>query len=255
MNKSRRATGLAIVLSSVLMGAGGAAVAAEGAPHWTYEGKENPAKWGDIDKEFATCKLGREQSPINITAKDAKKAALAPIKPAYKSSAGELVNNGHTIQINLADGGAATVPSGEYKLLQFHFHTPSEEQIEGKPFPLVAHLVHKNDAGKLAVIGVLFKSGRENAALKDIFAKLPAKEGKAPLAAPFDTAALLPKSLAYYTFNGSLTTPPCSEGVAWQVLKEPVEISPAQLAAFQKIFKMNARPVQPLNGRVVQASE
>lgn len=232
-----------------------AALAADAAPHWAYEGKEGAAKWGDIDKSFEVCKLGREQSPIDIKAKDAKKAALAPIKPAYKASAGDLINNGHTIQINLADGGAASVPAGEYKLLQFHFHTPSEEKIDGKNFPLVAHLVHRNDAGKLAVIGVLFRQGKENAALKDIFAKLPAKEGKAPLAANFDAAGLLPKSLAYYAFTGSLTTPPCSEGVAWHVLKEPVEISAAQVAAFQKVFKMNARPVQPLNGRAVQVSE
>jgi carbonic anhydrase len=231
------------------------AQAADAAPHWTYEGKENPAKWGDIDKSFEVCKLGTEQSPIDIKTKDAKKAALAPLKPAYKPSAGELVNNGHTVQVNLADAGADTFPVGEYKLLQFHFHTPSEEKIDGKNFPLVAHLVHRNDAGKLAVIGVLFKTGKENAALKDMFTKLPAKEGKAPLAASFDAAGLLPKSLAYYTFKGSLTTPPCSEGVAWYVLKEPVEISAAQVAAFQKIFKMNARPVQPLGGRTVQVSE
>ena len=243
------------ILLGLLIAFGSSQVLAEGAAHWTYEGKENPAKWGDIDKTFESCKLGKEQSPIDIQTKQAKKAALAPIQPAYKSSAGELVNNGHTIQINLADGGMATVPSGGYKLLQFHFHTPSEEKIDGKNFPLVAHLVHRNEAGKLAVVGVLFKTGKENAALKTIFANLPAKEGKAPLAANMDASALLPKSLAYYTYNGSLTTPPCSEGVAWHVLKEPVEISAAQVAAFKKIFQMNARPVQPLNGRVVQASE
>ena len=248
MNKNKMVFGMLIAL-----GCGQAL--AEGPAHWAYEGKENPAKWGDIEKAFESCKLGKEQSPIDIKSKDAKKAALAPLKPAYKSSAGELLNNGHTIQVNLADGGAATVPSGEYKLVQFHFHTPSEEKIDGQSFPLVAHLVHRNEAGKLAVVGVLFKTGKENVALKNLFAGLPAKEGKAPLAANMDTAALLPKSLAYYTYQGSLTTPPCSEGVAWHVLKEPVEISAAQLAAFQKIFKMNARPVQPLNGRLVQASE
>jgi len=246
---SRAGAALALTFAVV-----SSAALAEG-KHWSYEGKEAPAKWGDLDKEFAVCKLGKEQSPIDIKTKDAKKAALAPIKTAYKSSGGDLVNNGHTIQVNLADGGAAPVPAGEYKLLQFHFHTPSEEKIDGKNFPLVAHLVHKSDAGKLAVIGVLFKTGKENAALKDIFAKLPAKEGKAPLAANFDTASLLPKSLAYYSFNGSLTTPPCSEGVAWHVLKEPVEISAAQVAQFTKIFKMNARPVQPLGSRTVQVSE
>ena len=235
--------------------AGGAVAAADQHPHgshWEYGGKNGPGHWGSMDKEFETCKLGKEQSPIDISSKGAEKANLPAIKTAYKSSAGELVNNGHTIQVNLADGGAAAVPSGEYKLLQFHFHTPSEEKIDGKNFPLVAHLVHKNEAGKLAVIGVLFKEGKENAALKDIFAALPAKEGKEPLKANFDASTLLPANMGYYAFTGSLTTPPCSEGVAWQVLKTPVEMSKAQIKAFQKVFKMNARPVQPLNGRKVQ---
>lgn len=229
--------------------AAAASLAAEGAPHWGYEGKAG--NWSDLDKEFATCKIGKEQSPIDIPSKSAEKSKLAPIKVAYKASAAELVNNGHTIQVNLADGGAATVPSGSYKLLQFHFHTPSEEKIDGKSFPLVAHLVHRNDAGQLAVVAVLFKEGKENAALKDMFANLPAKEGKGDLKGGFNASALLPKEMGYYAFKGSLTTPPCSEGVAWQVLKAPVDISAGQLAAFRKIFKMNARPVQPLNGRKV----
>lgn len=222
--------------------------------HWEYDGKNGPAHWGELEKEFGACKLGKEQSPIDISTKSIEKAKLPEIKAAYKASAGELVNNGHTIQINLADGGSATVPSGAYKLLQFHFHTPSEEKIDAKNFPLVAHLVHKNEAGNLAVIAVLFKEGKENDALKGIFNALPAKEGKEPLKASFDATKLLPTSMGYYTFKGSLTTPPCSEGVAWQVLKTPVEMSKAQIDAFKKVFKMNARPVQPLNGRKVQES-
>jgi carbonic anhydrase len=207
-----------------------------------------------LDQGFAECKLGKEQSPIDIQTKGVEKASLAPIKPAYTASAGELVNNGHTIQINLADGGTVNVPTGDYKVLQFHFHTPSEEKINGKNFPLVAHLVHKNAAGKLAVVAVLFKQGKENLALKDIFNALPAQEGKEALKANVDLSAVLPPTLGYYTFNGSLTTPPCSEGVAWHVLKTLVEISANQLKAFKKIFKMNARPVQPLNGRKIQES-
>lgn len=243
-----------LILAVSLALAGGIVHAADshGSHHWEYGGKGGPAHWGSMDKEFATCKLGKEQSPIDISTKGTEKANLPAIKTAYKSSAGELVHNGHTIQVNLADGGAATVPSGDYKLLQFHFHTPSEEKIDGKNFPLVAHLVHKNEAGKLAVIGVLFKQGKENEALKGIFAALPAKEGKEPLKANFDASSLLPAAMGYYAFTGSLTTPPCSEGVAWQVLKTPVEMSKAQIRAFQKVFKMNARPVQPLNGRKVQ---
>ncbi len=226
---------------------------AEGhAPHWSYEGHTAPKHWADLEEKFVGCKLGHEQSPIDIQTKAAVKADLSPIKPAYVASAAELVNNGHTIQINLADGGFAALPSGEYKLLQFHFHTPSEEKINGKNFPLVAHLVHKSAEGNLAVIAVLFKQGKENAALKDIFAALPATEGKEALKTPFDASSILPASLGFYAFKGSLTTPPCSEGVAWHVLKQPVEMSADQIAAFKKIFKMNARPVQPLNGRKIQ---
>lgn len=244
-----------LLLAVSLAMVGGTAAAADQhqhGPHWEYGGKGGPAHWGSMDKGFETCKLGKEQSPIDISSKSTEKTNLPAIKTSYKSSAGELVNNGHTIQVNVADGGSAAVPSGEYKLLQFHFHTPSEEKIDGKNFPLVAHLVHRNEAGNLAVIGVLFKEGKENAALKDIFAALPAKEGKEPLKANFDASSLLPAAMGYYAFKGSLTTPPCSEGVAWQVLKTPVEMSKAQIKAFQKVFKMNARPVQPLNGRKVQ---
>ena len=219
------------------------------APHWDYK---DAKKWGDLAKDFSTCKIGKEQSPIDISTKQVEKAALPAIKAAYKDAAGEIVNNGHTIQVNLNDAGSATVPSGEYQLLQFHFHGPSEEKIDGKNFPLVAHLVHRNAAGNLAVIGVLFKVGKENAALKDVFASMPAKEGKAELKGKLNASAMLPANMGYYAFKGSLTTPPCSEGVAWQVLKTPVELSAAQLKAFTSIYKMNARPVQPLNGRKVQ---
>jgi carbonic anhydrase len=219
------------------------------APHWDYKAAN---KWGDLAKDFSTCKIGKEQSPIDISTKQVEKAALPAIKAGYKEAAGEIVNNGHTIQVNLTDAGSATVPSGEYSLLQFHFHGPSEEKIDGKNFPLVAHMVHRNAAGNLAVIGVLFKVGKENAALKDVFASMPAKEGKAELKGKFNASAMLPANMGYYAFKGSLTTPPCSEGVAWQVLKTPVELSAAQLKAFSAIYKMNARPVQPLNGRKVQ---
>jgi len=220
-------------------------------PHWTYgEVKE----WDKLAPVYAECKLGKAQSPIDIQTKLVQKADLAPIKTAYKAAAAEVVNNGHTIQVNLTDAGTVTVPSGEYQLLQFHFHTPSEEKINGKNFPLVAHFVHKNADGKLAVIAVLFKEGKENPALTSIFATMTEKEGKAALPANYDPTSLFPGTLGYFAFTGSLTTPPCSEGVAWQVLNTPVEISKAQIAAFHKIYKHNARPVQPLNGRVVQES-
>lgn len=245
---------LAFALAPLSLAAG-PSLAGQGHPHWSYGGHAGPAHWSKLEEGFSACGTGKEQSPIDIRTKAVGSAGLPAIAPAYQPSAGELVNNGHTIQIDLAAGGTAALANGEYKLLQFHFHTPSEEAIDGKRFPLVAHLVHKNADGKLAVVAVLFKRGAENAALKEIFAKLPATEGRQALKDGFDAAGLLPKSLAYYAFQGSLTTPPCSEGVAWHVLKQPVEISGRQIAAFKKIFRMNARPVQALNARqVVEAN-
>ena len=165
-----------------------------------------------------------------------------------------MVNNGHTIQVNLPAAGAVTLDGVEYKLLQFHFHTPSEEKIDGKAYPLVAHLVHKNAQGQLAVVAVLFRVGKENTALKPVFEHLPTKESETfKLGLDINSADLLPANRAYYAFMGSLTTPPCSEEVRWQVLKTPVELSASQLAAFRRLYQMNARPVQPLNGRKVLA--
>lgn len=226
-------------------------------PHWGYQGHGSPAHWAELEPDFKTCKLGKLQSPINIETRKVEKSAQAkPIGFAYAAgTGGEVVDNGHTIQVNLPNAGAATLDGTEYKLLQFHFHTPSEESFDGKRYPLVAHLVHKNAQGQLGVVAVLFKAGKENAALKPVFEHLPAKAGeKRPLEAAFDASTLLPADRAYYAFMGSLTTPPCSEEVRWQVLKTPVEVSNAQLAAFKKRYAMNARPVQPLHGRKVVLS-
>lgn len=230
------------------------AVAGGNHAHWTYTGKTGAAHWGDLDAGFAECSTGKAQSPIDIRA--AKKAdALRPIGFDYAAGPAEVVNNGHTIQVNLPAAGSVNLGGDVYQLLQFHFHTPSEEKVNGKAYPLVAHLVHKDAAGRLAVVGVLFRQGRENAALKAVFDGLPAREGeKLALAQPLNATDLLPADRAYWAFEGSLTTPPCSEGVRWQVLRQPVEVSAAQLRAFRKLYSMNARPVQPLNGRVVQQS-
>ena len=223
--------------------------------HWGYDGKNGAQAWGDMEPGFSVCKLGKLQSPIDIKDKDAKKAPIPPIKFSYTAGAGEIVNNGHTIQVNTAAGGMVGLADGDYKLLQFHFHTPSEEKVNGKPYSMVAHLVHKSDAGKLAVVAVLLKEGKENAALKPVFDNMPAKSGATTaLKAPLNLADILPADRGYYRFKGSLTTPPCSEEVSWQVLKQPVEISKGQLDAFRKLYKMNARPVQPVNGRALEQS-
>lgn len=238
------------MLAISLMGGAVAAQAAEAHAHWQYSGKDGAAHWGDLEQDFATCKLGKEQSPVDI--RGATKAKLDPIGFHYVSSTAEEVNNGHTVQVDVASGGSIKLADGEYKLVQFHFHTPSEEKINGKRYPLVVHLVHKNAEGKLAVVAVLFKEGKENAALKAVFDNLPAEAGaRKVLEGGIDPQAILPAKHAYYAYNGSLTTPPCSEDVRWQVLKTTSEVSKQQLAAFRKLYPMNARPVQPLNGRKV----
>jgi carbonic anhydrase len=231
----------------------GAQAADDHAPHWAYEGKEGPKAWGDLDASFSVCKLGHEQSPIDIHG--AAKGHLAPLALDYRASGADIVNNGHTVQVNLADAGTFTLDGVAYKLVQFHFHTPSEEHVNGKGYPMVAHLVHKSEDGKLAVIGILLKEGKANAALQPVFAGLPQGAGEQhALDQAFNPADLLPADHGYYKFTGSLTTPPCSEGVHWQVMKKPVEVSREQIKAFQKLYKANARPIQPLYKRVVEQS-
>ena len=225
-----------------------AALAAEPQPpHWSYQGEHGPTHWAQLDPGFSTCALGQMQSPIDI--RNAVQAKLPEIEFAYGAGPAEVVNNGHTIQINLPAPGGITIDGAHYALLQFHFHTPSEEKIAGQAFPMVAHFVHKNDAGNLAVVAVLFKEGRHNQALATVLDTLPPEGGKHTLAGTFDPSSLLPANHGYYAFQGSLTTPPCSESVRWQVLKEPIEVSKKQVEAFRKLYPMNARPTQPLNGR------
>lgn len=223
-------------------------------PHWDYDGKEGPEHWGKMHKDFATCGLGHKQSPINIA--DTVKDKLPAIEFNYQPSPLKIVNNGHTVQVNFIEGSGIKVGADNYTLLQFHVHTPSEEQVKGKAYDMVAHLVHKNAAGQLAVVGVLFEKGAENAALAPVVAKLPKNAGpeRSYAEVNVDAAKLLPADRGYYTFEGSLTTPPCSEGVRWMVLKTPVTASPAQLDAIKAIVHHNARPVQPLHGRVVKES-
>jgi carbonic anhydrase len=223
-------------------------------PHWGYQGEHGPKHWAELDNANTACKLSKEQSPINIDERLARKAPLAALEFQYAPGPAEVVNNGHTIQVTPGPGNTLKVGGEAVQLLQFHFHTPSEEAVNNKHYPLVAHFVHKGADGKLSVVAVLFKEGRPNQALAPVFNALPA-EGKTLALADLDLAALLPADHRYFRFMGSLTTPPCSDGVRWQVMKQAVEISRQQLSAFQKLYKMNARPIQPLNDRIVEVSE
>ncbi len=227
------------------------------APHWTYGGTTGPAQWAELDEGFGSCSLGQAQSPIDIRRADVQVAALPPIAFDYKPTPLKIIDNGHTVQVNVAPGNWITVGDTRYELQQFHFHKPSEEHIDGKAYSLVAHLVHKSETGKLAVVAVLMDKGDAHPLIQAVFDNLP-KVKQQEVTVPgisIDLTALLPANRAYYSFDGSLTTPPCSEGVSWFVLKTPVPVSAAQIGRFGHVYAHNARPLQPLNGRVVRASE
>jgi len=219
---------------------------AGGKAHWGYEGEMGPAKWGDA---YPLCGTGKAQSPIDIRGPFEK--GTAAIKLDYKPSPLKILNNGHTVQVNVDPGSKLTTSDGTFQLLQFHFHKSSEELIDGKPSAMVAHFVHKSDDGKLAVVGVLINEGAENPLIKQLWSHAPTKEGPevAVAGASIDPKGLMPAKLNYYAYDGSLTTPPCTEGVRFYILKEKMTVSKEQLAAFP--FKANARPVQPLNGRKI----
>jgi len=216
------------------------------AVNWGYEGAMGPESWGN---DFPTCARGKAQAPLNI--KGPFEKALFNVTPDYKNGPLKIINNGHTIQVNVPPGSKLRIDSQPFELVQFHFHRPSEEQINGKPSAMVAHFVHKNSEGRLAVLGVLLKEGNENPGIKALWTHAPAKEGPevSPEGVMFNPGNLLPREYEFYSYEGSLTTPPCTEGVRFFILKSQVNISREQVEAFP--FKKNARPVQPQNGRAI----
>ena len=218
------------------------------AVQWGYEGDKGPEHWGDA---FPVCGKGKKQSPLNIIGPFEKSKETLSVD--YKEGPLKMLNNGHTIQVNIEPGSSLTIGKESFELLQFHFHRPSEEQVDGKNASMVAHFVHKSKEGKLAVIGVMLNEGKDSAAVKTLWANLPPKEGEEflPAKVMFNPASMLPKDMGFYNYEGSLTTPPCTEGVQFYILKAPVDISKQQLAKFP--FKLNARPVQALNGRKIAA--
>ena len=214
--------------------------------HWDYEGEMGPENWG---KEFPTCGKGKSQSPLNI--KGPFEKVRYNVVPDYKLGPLKILNNGHTIQVNVAPGSKIRIDGIAFDLLQFHFHRPSEEHINGKPSAMVIHFVHKNDAGELAVLGVLLQEGNENPGIKTLWSYAPPKEGPevAPDNVAFNPTNLLPREMEFFHYDGSLTTPPCTEKVKFFILKSQVNVSKEQVTSFP--FKMNARPVQPLNERKI----
>jgi carbonic anhydrase len=226
------------------------------AHEWGYNGSEGPAHWGELNPEFAACKAGHRQSPINIvSAKSADN--LPPIQFEYKPSVLHIINNGHTIQINYAHGSFIKVGDKRYELKQFHFHHPSEETIKGKRFPMELHLVHSDPHGSTVVVSVLLEEGSPNPLVETLWSLAPGTTGseKTDDKLQINAADLLPTNRSYFTFLGSLTTPPCTEGVRWVVFETPVTISSKQVAKFSKVYPDDERPTQSLNGRTVLESK
>lgn len=221
--------------------------------HWDYDGEFGPENWGKINPAWAQCGKGSRQSPIDI--RDGMKVELDEIDFDYRPSTFTEIDNGHTVQVNVGGGNVIHVGPERFELVQFHFHRPSEERINGKGTEMVIHLVHRGPGGKLAVVAVLLERGKGNDAIQTVWNNIPLEKGQ--LGSPgleLDPLELLPDRRAYYTYMGSLTEPPCTENVLWLVMKQPMTASPAQMALFSRLYPLNARPVQASEGRMVKES-
>ncbi|MET0335214.1 MAG: carbonic anhydrase family protein [Rhizobacter sp.] len=221
--------------------------------HWSYHGDGGPEHWGSMKPEFSTCTSGKRQSPIDI--RDGISVQLDPVQFDYKASNFRVIDTGHTVQVNVAPGNSIEVSGRRYELQQFHFHRPSEERINGRQFDMVAHLVHKDLEGKLAVVAVLLDRGSVQPIVQQVWNNLPLEKNEEQVAkSMIDLNGLLPADRGYFTYMGSLTTPPCSEGVLWMVMKNPVSIAAEQIGIFSRLYPMNARPIQQASGRMIKGS-
>ena len=221
--------------------------------HWSYEGDSGPANWSKINVDWAKCGNGSRQSPIDI--RDGMKVELEQISFDYHPSSFNVVDNGHTVQVGVSGGNYITVQNRMFELQQFHFHRPSEERINGKAFEMVVHLVHRDAEGRLAVLALLLERGAPQATIQTVWNNLPLEKFETMQPSILlDPAEMLPARRDYYTYMGSMTEPPCSEGVLWMVMKQPVQASPAQMALFSRLYPLNARPIQPGNGRIIKES-
>ena len=224
-----------------------------GAPKWSYEGEQGPDHWGELAPEYLMCSEGWNQSPINLV--DEVHADLPELEFEYYSATIDEINNGHSIQQNIKPGSFLRIPerNRSFELKQFHFHSPSEHTIDGKSFAMEVHFVHADKDGNLAVVGVLVEEGEEHPVLSQLWAFMPENPGETnqnPIG--IEETDLLPPTREYYTYSGSLTTPPCTEGVRWIVLKTPVQASAGQIATFKsRVGPATNRPVQPVNSRLI----
>jgi carbonic anhydrase len=237
--------------------------------HWSYfDGPGGPDNWGSLDKANLACSTGKTQSPININVDRAIKAELPPLEFLYRASPLSIVDNGHTVMVKYGEGSNLLVDGRQYRLVQFHFHKPSEEAINGERTDMVVHLVHQHYDGSLAVVGVLMttkpgasarkswfgsESNKENPLINTLWNNIPLiKERVDSPGVMIDVNQLLPADKSYFTYMGSLTTPPCSENVLWFVMKNPIYVSEAQVKNFDRLYPMNARPLQPKGDRVIK---
>ena len=244
--------GMLAAAATAVMLAAPFSAAAEDKPHWDYSGKGEPSKWGELSDEYKACSGGVQQSPIDIRKSDALKAPAPSVSVKWQSFTPEIFNNGHTIQVNAnGSGGYAELDGKRYQLLQYHFHHLSEHTVDGKHAKMEVHFVHQSEAGDLLVIGALIEEGEANAAIADVWSRIPTAGKKVKGASALDPAAMMPAKQGAFRYKGSLTTPPCSEVVTWHVMAEPTTASADQIAAFAKLYPDNFRPIQGTNRRYV----
>ena len=253
---SRKTSVLGLLVLAIIFGS--LFLQAQWKTPWSYGGARGPDHWGDLDPDYATCKNGTQQSPIDI--RNAQKADLPALRFEYKNGPLRIVNNGYTaVRVNYAPGNGNILIVGDvrYELTQFHFHHPSEEQVNGKAYDMVIHLMHTSSDGKVAGVAVPLKAGRVNAAIQRLWSYMPQTTGpeKEIAGVELNPIGLFPSDLGYYTYTGSQTAPPCTEPVTWFVLKNPMDISSEQINAFARLYPHDVRPIQPLNGRVVRETQ
>jgi len=235
------------------MPAARAARAPQAAPAWSYDGPAGPQAWASLDRANARCASGQRQSPIDL--RDGFRVDLEPVRFDYRPSAFSVIDDGHTVRVDVPRGNAIEVSGQRYELQQFHFHRPSEERIAGRQSAMSVHLVHRDGEGRVAIVAVQLERGAAQPVVQAVWNNLPLEKGQPQAAtAPVDLQRLLPAERGYFTYMGSLTTPPCSEGVLWLVMKQPVPVSAEQEALFARLYPMNARPVQAAAGRIVKES-
>ena len=253
----RRSGGIsiALIVAAAVWSVAAPGLAAETAA-WSYAGANGPAKWGKLGKENATCGTGQLQSPIDIPDASVRKGDIPPLLFNYKPVPLHIVDTGNTIQVDYPPGSFLTVSGKRYELVSIDFHKPSEEKVNGKGHDMSAHLVHKGENGKLAIVAVFLDQGNENELIRTLWKNLPVTKGKEVVvdATRISAFGLLPKNKDYYQYEGSLSKPPCTENVTWLVLKTPTTLSGESIARFGRLYSNNVRPIQPRNDRDIVGS-